>query len=88
MSRWIRFEEGPRSPSGKTRSWSVVAKHGGVELGAVYWYAPWRKYAFAPSPYETVFEQDCLRDIATFIESRTREHRAGLDAVRAGGGSP
>lgn len=62
------------SPSGKTAIYSVSAKDGGATLGAVRWYAPWRKYAFFPRP-ETLYEQDCLRDIAAFCEAETRAHR-------------
>lgn len=74
--KWIRFEEGPPSASGKTRTWSVVQREwGSGAIGEVAWYAPWRKYVFEPRS-SIVFEQICLRDIADFIEARTREQRA------------
>jgi hypothetical protein len=43
-------------------------------LGWVAWFSRWRKYAFYPKP-ETVYEEDCLRDIAEFCEAKTKEHK-------------
>jgi hypothetical protein len=40
----------------------------------VRWFSRWRKYAFYPGR-ETVFEEDCLREIADFCETRTREYK-------------
>jgi hypothetical protein len=40
----------------------------------VRWYGKWRQYAFFPMP-NTVFERQCLRDIANFCEAKTRERR-------------
>ena len=74
MSKWIRFDAGPPSASGKTATWTILTIDGAMVLGEVRWYGPWRKYTFYPRS-ETVFEQDCLRDIAAFIEAHTREHR-------------
>ena len=71
---WIEFLIEGTSASGKTAIYTVAPKEGGVALGTVRWYAPWRKYAFFPSP-DTLYEQDCLRDIAAFCESETRAHR-------------
>lgn len=82
--RWIRFEEVEPIPGSfgvgralqrKTRVWLVYAKQGGALLGTVFWFGPWRKYVFEAEP-RCVFEQDCLRDIAAAVESRTAEHRA------------
>jgi len=74
---WINFEYAGLSNSGKTLEWRVQPA-GAPELaaciGIVKWYAPWRKYAFMPYS-NTVFEQDCLRDIADFCERRTKEHK-------------
>lgn len=80
--RWIRFEELGFSPSGKTERWAVVSKESGGCLGEVKWFSRWRRYAFYPE-MRTLFEHQCLRDIATFCETRTREHRAGLVASDA-----
>lgn len=79
---WLRFEDAGTSRSGKTREWAVVAKEQGLAIGAIQWYGPWRKYVFTARP-NTVFEQDCLRDIAKFIEEKSREHYAALKTAKA-----
>ena len=82
MSKWINFEDNGRSPSGKTRYWGVRAKDGGITLGEIYWFAAWRKYVFAPEG-ASVFEEDCLRDIANFCEEQTKVHGTARKAARA-----
>ena len=67
----IRFE--PRPPKPKTKVWAVVSKHDDFLLGYILWFAKWRKYSFTPEP-NTVFEQDCLRDIADFCQKQTSLH--------------
>lgn len=74
MSKWIRFEDAGSSASGKTQRWVVRACERGAVLGFVSWYAAWRKYTFAPAT-ASIFEEDCLRDIAQFCESKTAEHK-------------
>lgn len=79
---WIVFvDEGV--PSGaKTRVYRVQTKADFATaaseptiLGTVKWFTRWRKYAFFPC-IQTVYEQKCLRDIANFCETVTREHKA------------
>lgn len=74
MSKWLAFRDRGLSASAKTRRWAVQPKDGGRPIGLVIWHSPWRLYCFAPNP-NTMFEQDCLRDIAEFIQARTREHK-------------
>jgi hypothetical protein len=69
---WIIFLEGPRLP--KTRTWFVLTKEGEQGLGRIQWFSRWRKYCFFPLG-DTAFEQDCLQEIASFCEQRTREHK-------------
>jgi len=45
----------------------------GLLLGEVRWYAPWRRYVFAPAS-ATVFDAGCLAEIRTFIRDRLRDH--------------
>jgi hypothetical protein len=71
---WILFKEAGFSPSGKTRTWDVLPTDGGLIIGRIYWYSKWRKYVFAPLD-NAVFEEDCLRDIASFCESATKQHK-------------
>ena len=78
--RWIRFEECDIPPDRKTKIWNVFAKDGDVILGSVFWYGAWRRYVFGPTMDHlegVIFEQQCLRDIAAFVEARTRDHKAG-----------
>lgn len=77
--RWIRFEQVKSYE--KTSVWNIAAKDGGVILGSVFWYGPWRRYVFGPTAdYDTVYEQRCLRDIADFVEARMKEHKAARAA--------
>lgn len=66
----------------KTIIWDVKTKYWET-LGIVKWFGSWRRYAFFPKA-DTVFEKDCLRDIANFCESKTNEHYSNLKKVRDG----
>jgi hypothetical protein len=72
---WIKFSEPVKTQGKKTLHWYVKTADDSHFLGSVAWFTPWRRYAFMP--YNgTIFEQDCLREIAAFCETKTREHRA------------
>ena len=73
---YITFAERPPKP--KTKVWAVLSQ-GGAEIGTVCWYGPWRKYCFMPA-YSSVFEQVCLREIAQFCETETRNHKQPVAA--------
>jgi hypothetical protein len=73
---WISFKLNDRRLKAKTDTWEVWSLDEASHIGSVRWYSPWRKYCFFPS-HETVWEQDCLRHIAEFIESETAKHRKG-----------
>lgn len=75
MSKWINFTEQSLSKDAKTKTWLVTAKEDAADvLGSVEWRTGWRKYVFFPT--HACFEEDCLRDIANFLEERTRKQRA------------
>jgi len=74
MSKWIQFQIVARPADKKTDTFNVIPNDGGVSLGYVKFYGAWRKYCFFPNPY-TIFEQDCLRDIAIFCEQQTAQWR-------------
>lgn len=84
MSDWIEFVEPPKphDPHAKTKRWLVVEKSTRATLGVVRWYGAWRRYAFEPQP-STVWEQDCLRAVAEFIEEKTREHKEAKQAEKS-----
>ena len=72
--RWIRIVE-PAAPMTKTRRFDVQTKQGGL-LGWIRWYPTFRKYSFLPCE-GTVYETDCLHDIAATLDRLNEEHKAG-----------
>lgn len=73
MAKWIDFVEVPAP--GVMQRWEVRARQGNVVIGWICWSTGWRRYVLQPRML-TDFEQECLRDIANFIEDRTRAHQA------------
>lgn len=72
MSAWIKFVE--ITPKAKTRAWVIQTIDGTDTLGVIGWFNAWRRYAFFTDGGK-VFEQDCLRRIADFIEDETKKHK-------------
>jgi len=86
--QWISFEDTGFSQSGKTRTWDITSKTDGHHLGTVQWFATWRQYVFVPRLREEddlmtyyVYNPACLREIADFIEGRTKDHRVAQRAA-------
>jgi hypothetical protein len=82
--QFIFFRNQGRIAKGKTDLIRVFSTRDGVtetswpmaaHLGEIKWFSQWRKYCFFPTNW-TIFEEDCLRDIAEYLETVTREHRA------------
>jgi hypothetical protein len=79
--KYIEFHWAGYSKSGATETWNVMPKDNSGSLGIIKWFAAWRCYAFYPPLVETVFEKQCLRDIANFCEKVTklqREKKLGI----------
>ena len=74
--KWIRFDEQPILKGQKTKRFNVVNKESGVQIGYIAWYGPFRKYSLFVGT-GIVFEEKCLRDIATALVTLTEEHKAG-----------
>lgn len=74
--KWVTVQWAGSSASGKTEIWTVRNSDNQALLGEIRWHGPWRKYTFVPAPL-TVFEEDCLRDIANFVQDMTLNHRHG-----------
>ena len=79
--KWIRIAQQPRDGTKKTSVYDVRTADEIQHLGEIRFYPRWRKYAFYPRP-DTLYEQDCLRDIAQFCEESTAQWRKGLKAMR------
>jgi len=71
----IELDEGA-SKGRKTSVWRVLANDDDTLLGEIRWFGRWRGYAFFPEA-TTLFEQKCLREIADFVESKSKDHRKG-----------
>lgn len=69
----LTFTRHLRTKGRKTDTWGVSCR--GHPLGIVKWYAGWRRYCFFPEP-STLFDPACLRELTTFCETQTQEHKA------------
>ncbi len=69
-----------RDSPGKTKVWQVVSTNHGFPLGEIRWYGGWRQYVFYPAA-DTLFNPDCMRQIAAFIENEmeARKRREAAD---------
>ena len=75
MPRYIVFEDkGRLTPQHKTRQWDVKNKRTDALLGQIYWHKGWRCYVFQPEDC-TIYEQECMRDIALFLERATADYK-------------
>ena len=45
-------------------------------IAEIVWYNPWRQYCFCPG-YGTVWNNQCLSDVNTVIESLKKNHSSG-----------
>lgn len=70
-ARHIRFVL-TDTPGRKTAVWLIQTVDGMTDLGEVKFNGGWRCYAFFPLP-KTLYERECLRDIADFCERKTGE---------------
>lgn len=61
----------------KTNVWTVVNTAAGIQLGRVSFLGAWRAYVFVPN-HKTLYDASCLRDIADFCESQTKQWRQNL----------
>jgi hypothetical protein len=80
-AKWIGFQLEERRSGAKTDTWHVWSlKEPRAHLGIVKWYGGWAKYVFFPGA-ATLYEEDCLRDLAAFIEAETLKQRKGRRAM-------
>ena len=69
--KWLRLRQVPFK--GKTERWEVETLDGKM-IGRIAWSTGWRRYVLQPA-YPTEWEQDCLREIAAFIEGMTLAYK-------------
>ncbi|GAF70793.1 unnamed protein product [marine sediment metagenome] len=72
--KWIEINEIEPVNKRKTKIFEVVAKKNKDCLGTIEWSTRWRCYAF--NPINSYFEEDCLRDIANFLEAETKKYKS------------
>ena len=72
LAKWIKFSEMPQT--GKTKRFAIYPKDQALAIGHVLWYGAWRKFCFFPNE-RTVYEEQCLRDIAEFCEQQTADYK-------------
>lgn len=74
VQKYINIEKVGTSTSGKTKVWAVTGKNGAEDgIGYIKWSGAWRKYVYYSD--EAFYDWDCLRLIADFCESATKDHR-------------
>lgn len=62
----------------RTNRWEVWSLSNGMVLGMIRWFGRWRGYVFEPD-HGTVFNQECLRDIALFIDEQMKARRKPVE---------
>lgn len=73
---FLNFQDVSTSyPDRKTRTFVVLNAANGANLGRIQWFAPWRRFVFAPEGL-TVFDAACLKEISAYLEALMRERRA------------
>lgn len=70
--KWIVAKE--LEKKGVTKRFEIRAKQGDIFLGIVKWHPGWRRMCFWPGE-QTLFEPDCLRDLAEFCETETNKRK-------------
>ena len=76
--KWILIALAAEAVTGRTgdnsHAWLVLTKKRQM-LGSIIWYGPFGKYSFQPTE-NSIYECDCLRDIAQFCEDQTAARKA------------
>ena len=70
---YVRFAEVEAPKHFKSKIWDVPTVDRSGLLGQIKWFTQWRKYTFFPNN-NTLFDFDCLTEIAEFVAKETAEH--------------
>ena len=73
-SKYIEFFKVASLP--KTDVYNILSKRSEFILGQIKWFGRWRTYCFFPAS-ESVFNNECLKDIQNFIGELNLWHRKG-----------
>jgi hypothetical protein len=73
MSEYLEFVE-LENDGRITKRFDVRSKRRDFSLGEIAWHGAWRQYAFFPW-MQTLFNRDCLRDIAEFLDKLMEERK-------------
>ena len=66
MDKWLKFED-DSIPDRKTKTVLVGAVKTNEYLGTIEYYPPWRQYVFTAALGETIWNDECLRELADQI---------------------
>lgn len=79
VEKYIEIRDAGESKTGLTRVWRVGNRRTGADVGTIKWYGGFRGYCFYPNIEDVawvLFDADCLRLVADFLDVRNRAHRA------------
>jgi hypothetical protein len=79
-SHLIFRDEGLIKPGAKTRRYNVFDKTNRSLLGFIKWFPNWRQYCFFP--LNSLFNCECLREVALFCEEVTTAHKSRLPGLK------
>ena len=72
----------PRKPGCKTDFYIITARKDQSTLGMGKWFSRWRQYCFFPAN-DTIWSDECLRDIYKFVAGLNNEHNKGRYAAES-----
>ena len=81
MESFITIHKLPKEAGRITETYNVRSRKGGLLLGQIKWYGPWRAFTFYPEG-NTVFDFKCLGELQTILAAKNTEHRIQLKAKK------
>lgn len=86
IKKYIQIELRGTSPTGKTQRWRVHNFEHNTVIGWIKWYGAFKKYVFYAETQDmdwVLFDSDCLRMIADFLDNVNKVHRAQKKSVQS-----
>lgn len=72
---YLSYIEQPQP--GKTKVFEVINVKHNICIGWIKWYGPFRKYCYITKYDDTVFDSNCLKEIAGFLDNLMHERKNG-----------